>query len=71
VWLAVTLTFRYVSLGTIMAAGCVPLGALALRYPASHVIACLLAAGIVVARHHENIARLSAGTERRLGQPAR
>ena len=71
VWLAVVATFRYVSLGSVMAAACVPLGALVLGYPRSVVLACLLGASIVVARHHANITRLMAGTEARLGQVAR
>ncbi len=39
--------------------------------PLPVVLACLLGAGIVVARHHANITRLMAGTEARLGQAAR
>ena len=69
-WLAVTATFRYVSLASMMAAACVPLGAVALRYPAPSAAACVVAAALVVARHRDNIARLAAGTERRLCWPA-
>ena len=71
VWIVIAATFRYVSLASVMAAGCVPLGALALGYPGPSVLACLVAAGIVVARHRDNIARLTAGTEHRLGQASR
>jgi len=71
VWVGIAATFRYVSLASVMAAACVPLGALALGYPGSSVVACLVAAGIVVARHRDNIARLTAGTERRVGQSSR
>jgi len=71
VWLVVTATFRYVSLASIVAAVCVPLGALALGYARPSVLACVFAAAIVVARHRDNIARLTAGTERRVGQRAR
>ena len=67
-WLAVTLTFRYVSLGSLLAALCVPLGALLFGYPPATVAACVVATAVVVLRHHENIARLLAGTERRLGE---
>jgi glycerol-3-phosphate acyltransferase PlsY len=70
VWLVVTVTFRYVSLASVTSAACVPLGALALGYPRASVIACVLGAAIVVARHRDNLARLAAGTERRLGQRA-
>lgn len=70
VWLAVTMTFRYVSLGSILAAACVPLGALLLGYPWTTIVACAAGVGIIIARHHDNIARLLAGTERRLGERA-
>jgi acyl phosphate:glycerol-3-phosphate acyltransferase len=68
VFVAVVATTRYVSLGTLLAAACVPFGAAALGYPAPAVVAALLAAVIVIGRHHENIARLRAGTESRLGR---
>lgn len=70
VWLVVTATFRYVSLASVTASACVPLGALVLGYPWPSVLACVLGAAVVVARHHDNIARLTAGTERRVGQRA-
>ena len=68
VWLAITVTFRYVSLGSILAASCVPLGALLLGMPAPSVIAAFAVGAIVVARHHANITRLLAGHEPKLGQ---
>jgi glycerol-3-phosphate acyltransferase PlsY len=71
VWLAVTATFRYVSLGSVMATLCVPLGAVALRYPWPLVLASAATGAIVILRHRENIDRLLAGTERRLGGRAR
>jgi acyl phosphate:glycerol-3-phosphate acyltransferase len=71
VWLAVTATFRYVSLASVTSAACAPLGALVLGYPRASVVACVLGAAIVVARHRDNIGRLTAGTERRLGEHAR
>ena len=70
VWLVVVVTFRYVSLASVTSAACVPLGALALGYPRASVIACAVGAASVVARHRDNLARLRAGTERRLGQRA-
>ena len=60
-------TTRFVSLGTLLAASCVPLGALILGYPGASVLAVLAIAAIIAVRHHENIARLRAGTESRLG----
>ena len=68
VWLAITVSFRYVSLGSVLAALCVPLGTLMLGYPAPRVAACAAGALIVILRHHENIGRLLAGSERRLGE---
>lgn len=68
VWLAVTATFRYVSLGSLTATLCVPLGALLLGEPVASVVAALVVAAIIVVRHRDNVARLLAGTERRLGQ---
>jgi acyl phosphate:glycerol-3-phosphate acyltransferase len=70
VFAVVTATFRYVSLASIMASACVPLGALLLGYPRASVLACVAAAALVIGRHHENISRLTAGTERRLGRSA-
>jgi glycerol-3-phosphate acyltransferase PlsY len=43
-------------------------GALALGAPRSAVAGTVVVAAIVVLRHRENIARLRAGTERRLGE---
>src|SRR5262249_59458690 len=50
VWLAITLSFRYVSLGSVLAALCVPLGTLMLWYPAPRIAACAAAAPLVILR---------------------
>jgi glycerol-3-phosphate acyltransferase PlsY len=68
VFVAVVATTRYVSLGSLLGAACVPLGAVMLGYPRASAVAALAVAAIVTARHHTNIARLRAGTESRLGQ---
>jgi glycerol-3-phosphate acyltransferase PlsY len=68
VFVAIVATTRYVSLGTLLGALCVPLGAVLLGYPMAYVLAALAGALIVVGRHHANIGRLWAGTESRLGQ---
>lgn len=70
VWLVVVATFRYVSLGSIMACVCLPLGVAALGYPYAAVGAAVAAAVIIVYRHRENIRRLFRGVEPRLGQRA-
>lgn len=68
VFVAIVATFRYVSLGSLLGALCVPLGAVLLGYPIAYDLAALAVALIIVVRHHANIARLRAGTESRLGQ---
>jgi glycerol-3-phosphate acyltransferase PlsY len=67
VFVVVLATTRFVSLASLLAAACVPFGALVL-YSRSAALAALAVALIVIARHHANIARLRAGTESRLGQ---
>ena len=68
VLLAVTISFRWVSLGSILAALCVPLGALLLGHSAPTVLAALAISILIVTRHHANIARLLAGQEPKLGE---
>lgn len=68
VFIAVVLTTRYVSLACLLSACLVPVGALALGYPAPFVAAAVGVAAIIVLRHRDNIARLAAGSERRLGE---
>jgi glycerol-3-phosphate acyltransferase PlsY len=71
VFLAVVATTRYVSLGSLLGAVGVPIVALVLGYPRSAVMAAAVVAVIIVARHHQNIARLRNGTESRFGERAR
>jgi glycerol-3-phosphate acyltransferase PlsY len=69
---AVTLVFvvtvaltRYISLGSILAAGLFPLAVYLIAHPPFPVIfASLFAGAFIVYRHRENIARLKEGTER-------
>ena len=68
VWLGVTLSVRYVSLGAILGSVCGALGAAILGYPSPFVVAAFGVAAIIVARHHANIARLLAGHEPKVGQ---
>jgi glycerol-3-phosphate acyltransferase PlsY len=67
VWVAITASFRYVSLGSVLAAMCVPLGAVLLGYPWTSVLAAAVVAVVVIVRHRANISRLLAGNEPRLG----
>lgn len=60
--LIVVLT-RYVSLGSILATGAFPLWASLYHEPTSVLIWGAIGAGIIIARHHQNIRRLLSGTE--------
>ena len=73
VWLAVVGMSRYVSLGSILAALVLPPAhvftdahALGVRWPVTAFT--VVAAALVVVKHRENIKRLRAGTERKIGQ---
>jgi glycerol-3-phosphate acyltransferase PlsY len=74
-WALIVYFSRYVSLGSIMATAAVPLWTL-LYYgwlqPHPHLKALILIAmagcALIVAKHHENIARLLKGTENKIGK---
>jgi acyl phosphate:glycerol-3-phosphate acyltransferase len=66
-FLLVTGTSRYVSLGSVLAAASLPVATAALGYPGSAVAGAAVAAAVIAWRHRENLARLARGTERRLG----
>jgi glycerol-3-phosphate acyltransferase PlsY len=70
VWLVVTATFRYVSLASVAACLCLPIGVAMLGYPGPSMAAAGVAALVVIARHRDNLRRLAAGTEPRLGERA-
>lgn len=65
IFIVVVSITRYVSLGSITAAATLPLASHLLGYPPERVATTLLIALIVIAKHHENIARLIRGTENR------
>ncbi|MCB9849460.1 MAG: glycerol-3-phosphate 1-O-acyltransferase PlsY [Phycisphaerales bacterium] len=76
IWAVVTLTTRYVSLGSIVAAGALPVivvvsawlrGGDALKANLPMVGFALLACALVIYRHRGNLARLRAGTENKIG----
>ncbi len=69
VWIVIALTFRYVSLASLSAAVCLPIGAALLRYHWSAAVAALAVALIIGLRHRDNVSRLLAGTEHKLGEP--
>lgn len=66
VWLGAVLLLRISSLGGMLGAVAAPVAALALGYPI-YAIGLAGLAVIVLWRHRENIARLRAGTEPRVG----
>ncbi len=68
VWGVLVASFRFVSLASICAVLGLPIAILALGYPPALAAAGLAVAAIVIARHHENIRRLLAGTEARFGE---
>jgi glycerol-3-phosphate acyltransferase PlsY len=61
---------RYVSLGSVIASIALPVAVHFTRAPVPTVAGAIAAAVLVIERHRSNLARLQAGTERRLGQRA-
>ncbi|MBZ0128969.1 MAG: glycerol-3-phosphate 1-O-acyltransferase PlsY [Rhodobacteraceae bacterium] len=66
-WLAVALIMRFSSLAALVAAASAPAWLFFLGLPSAEALAIALAL-IVWARHHENIARLLAGRETKIGR---
>jgi glycerol-3-phosphate acyltransferase PlsY len=63
-FLAVVLYSRYVSLGSIIAAGSLPFGLWMIDHPGSAVLSAALAgSALIVWRHRENLRRVRDGTE--------
>ena len=58
---------RFISAGSIAGALALPVAAAAANLPNPVVAGTLLAAVIVLVRHRDNVSRLMAGTERRIG----
>lgn len=68
VWVAVVAVWRYVSVGSVLAAVAYPLFASAFyRLPIEIMLAGVAGAALVVVRHRENLERLVRGSEPRLG----
>lgn len=64
VFLVIVAVTRYVSLGSVMAAGTFPLAVWLILHPAWPVLAASLVAGaFIVYRHRANLARIRAGNE--------
>ena len=67
VFLGITFVTRFISAGSIAGALALAVAAAAGSVPGPVVAGTLLAAAIVIYRHRENVSRLFAGTERRIG----
>ena len=69
-FLLIAVAFRYVSLGSIAVAAAFPLLVWALREYADYrqLIFVTLVSGLVIWRHRQNIGRIAAGTESKLGK---
>lgn len=65
-WLAIVFLTRYVSLGSIVGAALVPVLAFLFDYPTEYTLFGVLAAVLVIVRHHANIGRLLNGTESKI-----
>jgi len=66
-WLATAVLFRYSSLAALVAAAATPVWLFLLGMPSAAALALLLAA-LIWLRHKDNIARLLAGTESKIGK---
>jgi glycerol-3-phosphate acyltransferase PlsY len=70
IFIAVVVLFRYVSLGSIIAVASFPLLVYKMRgYGNAPLTLVFMAATslLIIARHHDNVRRLLAGTENRMG----
>ena len=70
IFAAIVAVSRYVSLGSIVATAAFPVFALLFyrgNITPAFVITTLGAAALIIAKHHQNIRRLLAGTENRFG----
>jgi len=70
-WTAVVLIFRYTSLAALIASVCIPPVILFFTGAGPYLAFSLLAALLIFVRHRDNMKRLWAGTEHRVGQRVR
>ncbi|MFQ5803049.1 MAG: glycerol-3-phosphate 1-O-acyltransferase PlsY [Candidatus Methylomirabilales bacterium] len=67
VWLAVLLIYRYTSLSAMVASVCIPPVILFSTGSGPYFIFSIVVALLIFIRHHDNIKRIWAGTEHRVG----
>ena len=70
-FIVMVFAFRYVSLGSITAAGTFPLFTYLFNYPLLVVVGAIAGGALIIIKHHSNIRRLLAGTENRIGRKGR
>jgi glycerol-3-phosphate acyltransferase PlsY len=58
---------RYASIGSMAGASALPIVAVFMRAPSASCAAATAAAVLIIAKHRTNLARIAAGTERRMG----
>jgi glycerol-3-phosphate acyltransferase PlsY len=64
VFVAVVAATRYISLGSIIGAGCFPLAVFLIEHPSSSVLsAAAIASVFIIYRHRSNVQRIRAGNE--------
>ncbi len=68
VWIAVLLVFRYTSLAALTASVCIPPVIFLSTGFGPYFVFSLVAALLILIRHQDNIKRIFAGTEHRVGQ---
>lgn len=70
VFLIVLLSTRFVSLASMLSAASIPIFFRFLTHtPFWTIVISIVIAILIIVKHHSNIARLTQGTERRMGQP--
>jgi acyl phosphate:glycerol-3-phosphate acyltransferase len=67
-WIGTAAATRYSSLSALVASAATPLALLVFGYPTAVTILFAVLSAILIAKHRENISRLRAGTESRIGQ---
>ena len=65
-WFTIVYMTRYVSLGSVVAGVITPILAALFAYPMEYIVFTVIAAFLVIVRHHENIKRLMDGTENKI-----
>lgn len=68
IWLAIAFAFRYSSLAALAASAATPVVLLAIGHGWPTVLVFGAMTALLIAKHHQNIAKLMAGTESRIGE---